>query len=101
MNNEQSIKIVNRFYEALDVLIDNKQLRGVKTFTDRYDINRWNFNTQRKQPELNQFQMVWLSYLITDFGVSAEWLMTGKGYMFGVESPEFAIVKHRNTTKAN
>jgi hypothetical protein len=101
MNNPESIAIINRFYEAIDVLISERQLRGVKTFTDKYNINRWNLNTVRKNPESDMFQLVWVSYLITDFGVSAEWIMTGKGWMFGVESPQFAILKHKNVTKAN
>jgi len=101
MNNPESIAIINRFYEAIDVLISERQLRGVKTFTDKYNINRWNLNTVRKNPESDMFQLVWVSYLIMDFGVSAEWIMTGKGWMFGVESPQFAILKHKNVTKAN
>ena len=86
MNNENSIKIIARFYEALDVIVASKQIRGVKTFTDMYDINRWNFNTVRKNPQSDMFQMSWVAHIITDFGVSAEWIMTGNGWMFGTEN---------------
>jgi len=89
MNNLESIKIIARFYEALDVIIANKQIRGVKTFTDMYDIGRWNFNTVRKNPQSDMFQMSWVAHLIADFDVSAEWLMTGKGWMFGTENHLF------------
>jgi len=26
--------------------------------------------------------MAWLAYLINDYGISSQWLMTGKGEMF-------------------
>lgn len=96
MNNPESVKIINRFYEALDVLISNRQLRGVKSFTDKYDINRWTLNNVRKDPKSDMFQLIWASHLIADFGVSADWLMTGKGWMFGVENPKFQKVVHKN-----
>jgi hypothetical protein len=82
MNNPESIKIINRFYEVIDVLKQTKQIRGVKTFTDTYNINRWNFITVSKNPESDMFQLIWISYLVKDFNVSAEWIMTGKGNMF-------------------
>jgi hypothetical protein len=82
MNNPESIKIINRFFEALDMLIASRELRGAQTFTKKYGINTWNFKTVRKNPESDMFQLVWISYLVNDYGVSAEWLMTGKGGMF-------------------
>ena len=85
MNNPESIAIINRFYEAIDMLIANKNLRGVQTFTNEYNINRWNFNTVRQKPESDMFQLIWISHLVKDFDVSAEWLMTGKGGMFTKE----------------
>lgn len=82
MQTEDSQKIIKRFYEAVRALIERKVIRGKQTFTTRYNINRWNFNTQEKEPERDQFQIVWLSYLVNDYGVSAKWLLTGKGEMF-------------------
>jgi len=87
MNNPESIVIIKRFYEAIDMLIANKAIRGKQTFTSRYNINRWNFNTVKKKPESDMFQLVWISHLVRDFDVSAEWIMTGKGGMFTKEQP--------------
>jgi len=85
MNNPESIAIINRFYEAIDMLIASRVIRGKQSFTSQYGINRWNFNTVRQKPESDMFQLIWISHLISDFGVSAEWIMTGKGGMFAAE----------------
>lgn len=91
MNNPDSVKIIKRFYEALDMLIASNILRGIQTFTRAYDINKRNFYTARKEPDRDIFQMAWLSYLVRDFGVSSQWLMTGIGGMFGKREYPFYI----------
>ena len=91
MNNPESIGIIKRFYEAIDMLIASKVIRGKQTFTNRYGINRWNFNTVRQKPESDMFQLVWIAYLVSDFGISAEWIMTGKGGMFAAGPPEIRL----------
>lgn len=75
----KSQDIVIRFFEALKYLKRIRKIRGKQTFTTRYDINRWNFNTQEKEPDRGMFHIVWLSYLVLDYGVSAHWLLTGEG----------------------
>lgn len=74
--------IVERFFEALRLLRAIKEIRGKKTFTDRYGINRWNMNTVEAHPESDMFQVAWLTYLVNDYNVSATWLLTGKGEVF-------------------
>lgn len=82
MQTEHSQIIVNRFFEALRILKANKLIRGKQTFTNRYNINRWNFNTLEKEPARDIFQVAWLEYLVSDFGVSPMWLLTGEGEFF-------------------
>lgn len=82
MNNPNSIKIIERFYEALDFVVANKMIRGKKTFCDKHGIDRWNMNTVKKKPESDMFQLSWISDLCNDFGISAKWIMTGEGGMF-------------------
>lgn len=79
MQTEDSQKIVARFFEALYYLKAQKVIRGKQTFTRRYGINRWNMNTQEKDLSREIFQPAWLTYLVNDYGISSEWLLTGKG----------------------
>jgi hypothetical protein len=85
MNNPESIAIIKRFYEAIDILIASKNLRGIQSFTREHGINRWNFVTVRKKPESDMFQLVWISHLVKDFNVSTKWIMTGQGDMFAAK----------------
>lgn len=82
MNNQDSVKIVERFYEAFEAVKQYKLIRGTQTFTNQYDINRRNFLFVKRNPQSDMFQMAWITYLVKDFGVSALWIMTGKGQMF-------------------
>ena len=79
MQTEDSQKIIVRFFQALQFLKEHKVIRGKQTFTRKYDINRWNMNTLEKEPSRDIFQPAWLTYLVEDFGVSAQWLLTGQG----------------------
>lgn len=85
MHQSENEKITARFFEALYALKAKGVIRGKKTFTDRYNINRWNLNAlEAKNPNTtqNSAQLPWLVYLVRDYGVSAHWLLTGQGGMF-------------------
>lgn len=78
----QTIETISRFFEALDALIAKKAIRGYKTYCDLYVIDRRNLNAQKLNCNRGFFEVYWIIPLIKDFGVSAEWLLLGKGKMF-------------------
>lgn len=82
MQTEQSQVIIKRFFEALQILIENKVIRGKQTFATRYGINRRNMYTLEKEPGRDIFQVAWLENLVTDYMVSPVWLLTGNGSFF-------------------
>lgn len=82
MQTNDSQQVTRRFFEALYALKAQKVIRGKQTFTNRYGINRWNMNTQEKEPSRDIFQAAWLTYLVRDYGISPRWLLTGEGDMF-------------------
>lgn len=72
--------VVSRFFAAIDRLIADGVLRGLKTFTDKYGINRRNFQSMRKDHAAGgTFQPSWLTYMVRDYKVSPLWLLTGEG----------------------
>jgi hypothetical protein len=93
MHTEESKKIVERFFEVLYTLKDEKVISGKITFIRRYGLNERNFWLLEQDKSRNIFQVSWLSYLVNDYGVSAEWLLTGNGEMFKTRPEPLEKVK--------
>lgn len=93
MQNNDSQKVVARFFKAIYRLKADKVIRGKQTFTRKYGINRWNFNTLEKEPERDIFQAAWLTYLVRDFGVSSRWLLTGEGEFYAKRVEQAKVQK--------
>ncbi len=85
MNTTVSKQIMERFYSALDAIIESKKIRGVNTYCRLYEIDRRNFIAQRKDLDRGWFQVSWLQPMVREYGVSARWLLTGFGRMFDKE----------------
>ena len=85
MQTKDSQEVIRSFFEALYRLKQLGKIRGKQTFTRAHEINRWNMNSLEKDPSRDIFQAAWLTYLVKDFGVSAHWLLTGRGEMLPQE----------------
>jgi hypothetical protein len=86
MQNSESVKIVERFFEVLLELKARKVIRGQYTFVRRFGINNGNFHQLRQDKSRDLLQLSWLSYMVTYYGVSAVWLLTGIGNMFSSDN---------------
>ena len=82
INSNEAIAITKRFFLAIDVLIAKRKLRGLNTFARKYNINYWNLNTLRKEPECRVLKVEYLSYIVGDFNISPDYLLFGIGSMF-------------------
>ena len=79
---KEGVNVTNRFFEAIDMLKAQKKIRGLQTFTRQYDINRWNLNTVKLNPDKSVLKPEWIVYLVRDYGISSDWILLGKGNMF-------------------
>lgn len=86
--NPRAIAIQERFFEALDYLIASKQLSGLKTFCDDNHLNRTKYsrikNSLGKPLDAMVYKLIdidALAAICKDFGISAEWLLLGRGEM--------------------
>lgn len=88
--NQSSVQL--RFFEAIDALRERGVIGGLQTFTARYGLNRTKYSRVRtaiRSGAPGQYQNIdidALSYIVTDYGISARWLLTGNGNMFVVRT---------------
>lgn len=76
----EGIEVTKRFYEAIDRLIELREIKGKQTFCRDYDIDKRNFYLYKRRRK-HLLNVAWLSYLVKDYPVSAHWLLTGRGTM--------------------
>lgn len=80
---QECLDITQRFYLALELIKEQKRIRGLKTFSEKYGINYWSFKSRSKHRiRINQ---EWLTFLVRDYDVSASWLLIGEGQVFTKE----------------
>ena len=79
---DRALDISDRFFEALDVLKDQRRIKGLQTFTKEFGLNYGNMNTLKHNRDKRTFRVEYLAYLAEKYGVSCEWLLLGTGPMF-------------------
>lgn len=83
---QDGVEITKRFFQALDILKMQNKLRGIKVFTDRHNINRWNLYTVRNNPEKALLKPEYILYLCKDFNVSLDWIFYGEGDFYVISN---------------
>lgn len=84
---DAELAIADRFFFAIETLVERKVIRGLQTFTKKHDINYGNMNTLKNNRERYALKTEHLAFLAQDYGVSCEWLLLGNGDMFVDGSP--------------
>lgn len=86
--------IHRRFFDALDVIIENGKTNGLQTFCNEHGLQRNKYSKirmelrnpeRRKEEKAHRYRSIdidALTHLCNDFNISAEWLLLGKGKMF-------------------
>ena len=87
---DQAKVIQNRFFKALDKLMEEEKISSLSAFCREYELHRPKYsnlrtlsNDENKQGTGYKFiDLDALSYLVKDYNISADWLLLGKGDMF-------------------
>lgn len=74
--------IKTRFFQALDLLKDQKVIRGIGTFCREYNLDRARLSKIKNNLQgYHTIEAVWIAYL-ADYGISPDWVITGKGKIY-------------------
>jgi hypothetical protein len=78
---EISLAVVDRFFQAFEILLQNGQIRSVMEFCLDNDIDRANFH-RLDRDRWRTLHLHLIYYITTRHKVDANWLFTGAGNMF-------------------
>lgn len=91
---EQTKEIMQRFFSTIETLIAKGVLKSNYQYCNTNGIDRRHFAAQKKDPEKGYFEVSWLVPLVSQYGISSEWLLTGRGQMMkrnGTKSPSVCV----------
>ncbi len=85
----EATKIQERFFASLNECISMGKIAGLQTFCKEYGLHKPKYSRLRTQigdpAKVSKYKFIdidSLYYLVKDFNISADWLLTGKGKMF-------------------
>ena len=79
---DNTLAIMERFFTAFDIAVQNRLIKSIGHYCRDKSIAPPHFYTQRKDRNRGYFEVGWLVPLVRDCGISATWLLTGRGMMF-------------------
>ncbi|WP_278752604.1 hypothetical protein [Alistipes putredinis] len=82
MLDKTNLDIKQRFYEAFDKLAEIGMLQSKTAFYAEYNVDKNNFNNARHMDN-RRIDVRLLGIIVEKYNVSAYWLLTGNGKMFG------------------
>lgn len=86
----QAQAIQKRFFDALDLLIESGKVKSLQNFCNEFGLHRpkySNIRTSIRDPKnpgtgYKLIDIDALHYLVDNFNVSADWLLSGRGGVF-------------------
>lgn len=99
MQNKDSSEIVGRFFLAIETMKRDRVIGGLTPFCSQYGIDKRNLYKLREDMTRDIFQVAWLFYLVRDYGINADWLLSGTGDFYREKPQENR--KRRRASKDN
>ena len=74
--------ITDRWFQAYGDLVETGRV-SQRQMCRELDVDRRNFCQQARDHSRRILRVEWLALLVTKYGVSADWLLTGRGWPWG------------------
>lgn len=85
MQDERSQQVTARFLQAIAQLKADGIVRGKQTVCRKLEINRRHLWILEQNPCSDILKLRWLTDMVTVYGISARWLLTGEGNVYAAK----------------
>lgn len=82
MTGDSIATITDRWFQAYSDLKNTGRVSQRK-MCEELGVDRRNFSQQQKDHTRRILRVEWLSHLVLNYGCSADWLLTGRGWPWG------------------